>query len=232
MKTRKIIAAVIILLAGIFAACEREYEVYNADLSAVSFDQKGADSLVYSFALIPEANKDTVDIPVKILGFTSSGDRVVNVQTVPEWTTAQEGVHYDKLPCIVKSDSVSGILQVVLHKTDDLAQKEVLIALRIADSEDFVAGPINERNFKIRITNQLIKPNDWLTFFGDYSVVKHKFIIEVTGKGTNYTEWKNSAMKLIYYMGILNKALYEYNSTHPGQPLTDEYGVPVTFPML
>lgn len=221
----------VLVLAGSLTSCEKEYEVYNADLSAVRFMLGNEpDSLVYSFALMPGILVDTVDVPVQILGFTSPNDRQVKVEVVKELTTAAEGTHFELLPCRIPAGQIGSIQKVVVHKTADLEQKEVYMALKIVDSPDLVVGPANERNYQIILTDRLTKPSDWLRYFGDYSEVKHRFIIEVTGKGTKYKEWRR--MEVTYQLGRLNQALYEYNNAHPGKPLTDENGIPVSFPVM
>lgn len=212
-------------------SCEKENQVYDADLAAVRFNLgRNPDSIVYSFALMPGVETDTVEIPVQILGFTVPQDRKVSVAVVPEITTATEGKHYRVMNCEIPGGTIGGVLKVVLYKTPDLQDTVMNIAVRLIDSPDLLAGPVNGIDYKIMLTDRLTRPSDWLVQFGEYSVVKHKFIIEVTGKGTWYKEWK--WMQVIYNLGLLNKALYEYNNAHPGAPLTDEHGIPVTFPVL
>ena len=233
MKSRLIVSLILLVFMGSLVSCEKDYEVYNADLSAVRFmldKNRVADSVVYSFALMPGVVEDTVDIPVQILGFTSEQDRQIKVEVVAELTTATEGTHFKVLPCSIPAGEISATQKVVVYKTADLEQKEVCTALRMVDSPDLVVGPANECNYRIILTNRLTKPADWQQYFGDYSEVKHRFIIEVTGQGTDFKAWE--WMEVVYQMGLLNRALNEYNNTHPGEPLTDEFGVPVSFPVL
>ena len=57
--------------------------------------------------------------------------------------------------------------------------------------------------------------------------IKHQFVIQTLGIATDYDKWSTS--ESIYYTGIMVNALYEYNKAHPGEPLTDENGLVVTF---
>lgn len=223
------------LFIGLWAACslvacEKDYEVYDAELSAVRFMLKQkVDSTLYSFALMPGVEIDTLEIPVQILGFTSARDREVNITVDPELSTAREDTHFSLESCRITAGETTGKQRVIIHKTADLDEKAVYVSLKICDSPDLLAGPVNERYYRIILTDKLTRPSDWLRQFGEYSVVKHRFIIEVTGKGTNYSEWRR--MAVIYQLSLLNDALFKYNNAHPGYPLTDENGIPITFPV-
>ena len=218
---------VLLFVGSLLMGCEKDYQVYDADLEAIRFSTP-TDSMVYSFALMPGVETDTVEIPLQILGFTAAADRVAEVVVVSEKTTATVERHYQLLPCVIPAGEIEGTQKVVVHRTDDLESGEGCVALRIGESADFIPGPVNERFFRLIITDHLTLPDGWRREFGDYSIVKHRFIIEITGKGTNYNEWKRA--ELLYNMGLLWDALYEYNNAHPGQPLRDENGIPITFP--
>ena len=218
------------MICMMFYSCEREHMLYDPNLSAARFDIKDMkDSLTYSFALHPGISRDTIRIPIRIMGFTSPNPRKVNV-VADSATSARENIEYLILPCTVPADSTSTLLQVVLLKSEELDAKRLRLGLQITESSDFVPGPIEERKFKVYVTNKLTKPEGWIGYFGDYSEAKHRFIIEVTGKGTNYNAW--SQMEIIHWMGELNKALYDYNKRNPDKPLRDENGTLISFPII
>lgn len=232
MRLNIIINMVIgILFCSLVSSCEKPSEVYNSELAAVRFFLDGAaDSTVYSFALHPGIGEDTLQIPVQILGFTTSQSRQVKVVADNRKMTAIEGNDFDLMPCVIPADSIGGVQKVIIRKTAELNNEDRWISLKLTDSPDLAAGPVNELDYRIILTNQLIKPSDWLSQFGEYSRVKHEFVIKVTGKGTNYAEWKYQYQFLTYYIGLLNNALYDYNNAHPGHPLVDENGIPIEFP--
>ena len=93
------------------------------------------------------------------------------------------------------------------------------------ENEHFKAAPINENTFSIVLTNHLSEPTGWP--FGDYSRIKHQFVIQVLGIATDYDKWSTS--EVIHYTSVMIDALYEYNKAHPGEPLTDENGLVITF---
>jgi len=219
----------LIILA--FIGCEKDYQVYNANLEAVSFNLEkltnGEDSLVYSFAFTPDVVEDTLEIPLQLYGFTMKQERVVNIVVDADKTTALEGEEYELLSARMPADSVNGVLKLRVNKSDRITNLDVCVSLEIGSSEDLVPGPVSSRKLRVYISNQLTKPDGWPGQFGDYSKVKHQFCIEVLGIGSNYGEdWPH----ITHYLNLLNKALYEYNSTHPGEPLRDENGVEISFP--
>ena len=228
MKGKNLIYLVITLLATtFFGSCSEDYMQYDQNLSSIRFvyNKGGEDSLTYSFALHPGVTEDVVSIPLQIIGMTAPEAREVKVLVDSKHTTAKEDVNFTIPKCEIEANSVSGNMKVIVKKSADLETRDVVIALNLAANENFVEAPINQSSFRIVLTGRMTKPSDWP--FGDYSRVKHEFVIKVTNKGTNYKEW--SQQELIYYTGELNKALYEYNSQHPGEPLTDENGLLVTF---
>lgn len=217
----------------LFTACEKDYQAYDAGLKTVCFDLHGftndADSLSYSFVLKPGVEFDTIKIPVVISGFTSSLDRVVSVVADVEKTTAEADVDYKILPCVIPANQTTGIQCINIYKTDHSKEHPVTIALQMVASADFAPGALSQRNFRIILINKLIRPSSWRGELGEYSEVKHQFIIEVTGMGSGYSDLGRDT-KFIYFMGTLYDALNKYNNAHPGKPMVDENGIPVTFP--
>lgn len=219
-----------ILIGYVFTACEKEYQVYDADLETISFNldkaSNGEDNMSYSFAFTPDRLVDTVDIPLQLSGFTASYDRQVNILVVSDSTTALEGDEYEIISAILPADSVNGVLKIKVCKSERIADMNVRVYFKIGASDDLVPGPISLRKLIFYITNQLTQPEGWPGQFGDYSKVKHQFCIDVLGIGSHYSgDWS----LLTYYLNRLNQALYEYNSNHPGDPLRDENGVIVSF---
>ena len=106
-----------------------------------------------------------------------------------------------------------------------IGENNLTVAFRLCENENFKAAPINENTFSIVLTNHLSEPTGWP--FGDYSRIKHQFVIQVLGIATDYDKWSTS--EVIHYTSVMIDALYEYNKAHPGEPLTDENGLVITF---
>lgn len=123
------------------------------------------------------------------------------------------------------------------------------IHFRVAPNEEFDLGTENHQQFTVILKNYLAKPDNWdaanfpriplSKYFGTYSRVKYQFMIEHLGlvdfeinynTQTAYDEETNtiSAVYAVHLQQLMQRALNEYNATHD-QPLTDEFGNPVTF---
>ena len=214
----------IVLLGG----CQKDdYLEYNPNYASLRFvySASGNDSIVYSFALHPDMEEDVVEIPFKLVGLVSAINREVKAEVVSTETTAKENEHFVIESCELPAEAMNGALKVRVKKTDELDTRNLYVVLRLCGNNHFVAAPINEDTYKIVLTNQLTEPTGWP--FGEYSRVKHQFVIKVTGVATDYNKWNLSDR--IYYTGMLVDALYEYNKQHPGNPLKDENGLLVTF---
>ena len=114
----------------------------------------------------------------------------------------------------------------------------------------FVAGADKYQTIHVTLKNDLAKPDTWdeatypnvklSNYFGSYSLVKYKFMIQEIGKVDFKVSWNMSVEYdeatntfASYYAKFLRNlmilALEEYNAANPDAPLTDEWGFPVTF---
>lgn len=193
----------------------------------------GADSLEFSFSAYPSEITDmAMTMTLYVMGNAADTDRKAVINVVAERTTA-EAAHYT-LPneVIVPAGKLSADFDIVLHRTTDLQTKNARLYITIAPSADFLPGVVEQNHFLIKWNDQLSKPKNWDSelkeFFGDYSLTKYRFIIEVTGISKFSTADMTWSL-LNNYRIRLNNALNEYNALNPGRPLTDEYGKLVTF---
>ena len=216
------------MLIILLGSCQKDdYLDYNPDYASLRFvySANGNDSIVYSFALHPDLSEDIVEIPFKLVGLVSSVSREVKAEVITAGTTAKENDHFVIEPCELPAEAMTGTLKVRVKKTNELDAKDLYVVLRLCGNDYFAAAPINEDTFKIVLTNQLAEPTGWP--FGEYSRIKHQFVIKVTGVATDYNQWNLSDR--IYYTNVLVDALYQYNKQHLGEPLKDENGLLVTF---
>ena len=123
------------------------------------------------------------------------------------------------------------------------------IHFRVAPNDEFEAGTEDHQQFTVILKNYLAKPDNWdaanfpriplSRYFGTYSRVKFQFMIEHLGlvdfeinynTQTAYDEERNivSAVYAVHLQQVMQRALNEYNASHD-DPLTDEFGNPVTF---
>lgn len=220
--------SLLVLMTAVLSSCEKDgYVKYETDYASLRFEYPAAgnDSIVYSFALHPDEEEGIVKIPFKLIGMAASQNRTVGIEIIKDKTTAQEGEDFEIVSNELPADSIVGSLQVKVKKTAKLDNGSLYIALRLCSNENFATAPINGDTYRIVMNNLLVEPTGWP--FGEYSRIKHQFVIKVTGIATDYDKWSTSDR--IRYTSQLNQALYEYNKEHQGNPLRDENGLPVTF---
>ena len=155
---------------------------------------------------------------------------------------------------VIAAGEIGGTYQVhfnsqLLSSPDLFTTADGIIHFRVVPSEEFAVGTENHQSFTIVLKNYLAKPDNWDTanyprvalsrYFGTYSHVKYQFMIEHLGLidfeinynvQTSYDEATNvvSASYAVYLLQVMQRALNEYNATHD-TPLTDEFGLPVSF---
>lgn len=220
-----LLLALIIIL---WSSCSKDgYVQYDTEYASLRFiyNAGGNDSIIYSFALHPDREEDTVEIPFKLIGLATGQAREVGVEVVEEETTARENDHFIIEPSELPADSITGNLRVKIKKTADLEDHNLVVTLRLCGNENFRAAPVNENTYRVIMTNYLAEPTGWP--FGEYSRIKHQFVIQTLGIATDYDQWSTS--EKIHYTSVMINALYEYNKAHPSAPLTDENGLVVTF---
>ena len=209
-----------------------------------AFNNDG-DSVAYSFAI--KANNlqvDTIKVPVRIMGDATNTDREVKLAVIADSTTAVEGTHYEFLPYHIPAGEFSADLPVLVKRTADLKNQEVRLLLQVTASKDFqpgiphspVAGNFAGAGLKylVKINDFLTKPSNWDTrliyYFGTYSQVKFKFIIDITGI-TDFPVGSPPAFsfgEMQYYNAFCKSKLSDHETANG--PLLDEFGLPVTFP--
>lgn len=210
-------------------------DYYNAD----------KDSTVYSFAIKPNALLvDTVKIPLRIMGLATGTDRSVNIQVVADSSTALPE-QYALLPTIVKAGAYTANVQLLVKRAPALKTNDVRVLLAIGTSDDFLPGVYNSaasasrgggsQRYPVRINDFLTKPSNWdsfiATYFGVYSQVKYKLVIDVTGR-TQFLISGDDAVttsQMTYFKIKCRNYLADLN-TASGTKLKDENGTEITFP--
>ncbi|WP_207512628.1 DUF4843 domain-containing protein [Longitalea luteola] len=239
-----------VFLLLLFTACKKSELTSYTQPGMVYFYKDhydpDKDSIVYSFAIKSNAlQADTIKIPLRIMGAAADYDRSVNIQVVTDSSTATPD-HYTILPTVIKAGEYTTNVSLLVYRKPDLKSNELRLLLEVAASDDFQPGIYNSASgasmgggsvrFPVRINDYLTKPLNWDTFmvfyFGSYSQVKYKIVIDVTGR----TEFSTGATgltpsEMTYFGKACSYYLEEYNRTN-GTKLTDETGQEVTFPLL
>ena len=235
MKKMKLM---ILLLAviGMFTACEND-KFYFQDDARVRIEGPyewavGTDSLTFSFAVYPsQVQEQDMEMKLYVMGEAASTDRTAKLAIDNILTTADAGQYIFPETVIIPAGKLEAPFIVTL-KRDNLTSGTVSLYFRIVETNDFKAGVIEQDHFCIKWNDTLSKPKNWDTelfeFFGEYSLVKYRFIIDTIGFG-EFSATSMSWSELTNYKIIMKTALDEYNDAHPGEPLKDENGQLVTF---
>lgn len=155
---------------------------------------------------------------------------------------------------VIPAGEIGGTYQVFFN-TQKLSSptlftdREGEVQFRVVENDDFAVGVEGRQSFTVVLRNYLAKPDNWDSanfpriplskYFGTYSRTKYQFMIEVLGlvdfeinynTQTAYDEATNtvSSVYAVHLQQLMQKALNDYNETHD-TPLTDEFGLPVTF---
>lgn len=234
----KKIKSIILLFAaiGMFTACENDNFYYHDEARArIEGPYEwavGSDSLNFSFAAYPSQIKEQdMEMKIYVMGEAASTDRTVNLEKDANLTTASDAQYFFPKTVTVPAGELEAPFIVTLKRTDDLSSNTVSLYLKVAANEDFNIGVVEQNHFCIKWNDILGKPKNWDTelieFFGAYSLIKYRFIIDTIGFGEfgGSMSWS----ELMNYKIRMKSALDAYNAAHPDQPLTDENGQLVEF---
>lgn len=188
------------------------------------------DTLGYNFILKPDSVKrDTIYLPLRIMGDTANRDRVVEI-AVADSSTAKEGVDFEFGSKLVRAGRYSDSIELYLLRTEDLKAKIKKLYLRIVPSKDFKPGYYAFQDFRVSVTDQVVPPTwtgNHIRIFGAFSMVKFRFMVETLQRVTfGLNELTLSQMTAMATLCKL--ALAEHEKIHG--PLLDENGQKVVFP--
>lgn len=257
MKTIKYFLVVVLLL--IMNACKKEEYKMFTDVARIQFGPDISRIYQTSFNLAdttkdftfvynsPTSTQDTVWFDVYAIGGLSTKDRIFKLEQIADTTgalNAVPGLDYKAFTdatlaskYVIKAGEMHTLAPVVLLRSATLKTATVTLIIKAAVSADFQLGETSCIWRKVTSTDRLSKPAAWTStinaYFGTYSMVKHQFMIDVTGKKWDQTFLSNvlkDINQVLFYTTTCKTALINYNNTHPGNPLRDENGALVVFP--
>ncbi len=247
------------LLLLTWAACKKEDYKMFTDVARIQFGPDVTRIYQTSYNLAdttkdftfvynaPTNKQDTVWFDIYAIGGVSTKDRIFKLQQVADTTgalNAVPGVDYKAFTdasvnskYVIKAGERNTLVPIVLLRSATLKTATVTLIIKVAANDDFQLGETTNIWRKVTSTDRLSKPAAWTStiniYFGTYSVVKHQFMIDVTGKKWDQTFLSgvlSDFTQLIYYTNVCKTALINYNNAHPGNPLRDETGALVVFP--
>ena len=233
----KKIKSIILALAaiGMFTACEND-KFYYQDEARVRIEGPyewaiGTDSLNFSFATYPNSvQEQEMEMTLYVMGEATSTARTAKLEVDKTKTTADESLYIFPETVTVPAGKLKVPFIVTLKRHNDLTSETVALSFKVVESDDFKVGVNEQNHFSMKWNDILGKPKNWDTelkeFFGEYTFVKYRFIIDTVGFGEfgNGMSWS----QLKNYQIMMKTALDEYNATHT-TPLTDENGQLVEF---
>lgn len=188
---------------------------------------------------------DTLKFNVQVSGATSAIDRAFAMERTADAGNAKEGVDYDVLDkdFVIPAGQFNSIVRVVIRRNPNMAKQAVNFSYNLRENVNFELGPQNDTTrffsnrgvisitkLKVTATDVLNKPDNWdsyiATYFGVYSEVKYRFIVDVLAKVSFPNNTGVGTMNR--NKSTLAKALVTYNSTHP-EKLKDENGIEISF---
>jgi hypothetical protein len=201
-------------------AVDQYGEVNYIYLANDSADIEEIDSLEYSFAFHPGAEKDTVPVLVKLVGKLSNQDRPIGLAVEASHTTAIASDYELPDPMVLRAGRAVDTIQLVLHKSDRLKTQKFRIRLMLKENEHFLLGPPDNRYIDITFSDMIGRPSWWnsiveTNFLGKYSDTKYRLFIEATGIAdmTGLSEGEQRAYSIIFRdflaRGRENGAVYE-----------------------
>lgn len=250
---------ILITLSLLQTACKKDSGLLYNDVARIQFgpaisvyyssSQNYADTVKsQTFVYLNNAVKmDTVFFDIYTMGDISDKDRSFALQqeNVPGAFNAVAGTHYKALndpemlkKYIIPAGQAHALVPIVLLRDESLKTQSATLKIVLSANENFQLGQAQLLWRKVIFTDQLSQPSAWTasastTYFGKYSAVKHRFMIDVTQQ-----KWDNDFINALiadtqfqhYWMGVVKSALVKYNNEHPGNPLKDEFGDLVVVP--
>ncbi|WP_316816150.1 DUF4843 domain-containing protein [Pedobacter nyackensis] len=188
---------------------------------------------------------DTLRFNIQSSGAASKIDRSFIFERSTVAGNAKEGLDFDILDknFVIPAGMFNTIIRVVVRRTPGMAVKPLSFSYNLKANDNFELGPDRDstqffsntgviRLVALNVTAKdiVVKPENWDSFiakyFGVYSEVKFRFIIDVLAKTSFPTT--TSAGVMNRNKTTLNTALVKYNTTHP-EKLKDENGNEISF---
>lgn len=254
MKTAKYILPVI-LAGAMLSGCEKEdIDRFNPEYSALNIwlgsETAPVDELIYNFSYA--LGEKPVSFYARITGPAAETDRTFTLQAV-SGTLTELGQAVRTETYTIPAGEISGEYQIYFDSSkipaSTFADKDGEVVFKMVANDNFAEGAAELSELRFILRNYLSKPEEWdsaasgfypyRNYFGDYSEVKYRFMIEVTGLQDFRIDWRQStpydeATNVMspnyasYLQQLLRIELDKYNAAHD-TPLADSLGNPITF---
>lgn len=187
MKRKLYIYIAIVAVLNLFEGCKEDtLPLFEGD-NYIQFSRPLNDSLTCTFLDVPDTSHRMFPISVDLIGIPSTQDRNLEIQVIPEVTTAQ-AKHYEvPKQLILGANKVRDTIWLKVNNTPDLKDSPVKIVYQIKETDAFKVG---ERNYSMGVlyfTNKISQPIWWRgtvqsSFLGTYSDKKYALFIKLTNR--------------------------------------------------
>ena len=207
----------IYLLGVLFAAltaCSQDDDYPYQDVARVQFigsSEEGPEDMIYSFYWLNDGSqRDTIYIPIRVLGGPADHARRVRISQITEYdiqyktdnkgyvtdtiktelpNKAVPGVHYVPFDDAeyesilnIKANEVKDEIPVILLRDKSLKQDKMRLRVKLETSDEFQLGETALLSRTIVFSDKLEQPKEWNSrYLGNYSIPKHELMIKVVG---------------------------------------------------
>lgn len=244
---------------GITGCQQSEIECFDPQYAALNmwFGTEGGiidDEEVFNYSYA--VGEAPVNFYARISGVPADHDRTFTLQAEGADLALAEGSVRTETYTI-PAGKTTGTFAIYLDASklkdpNSFTEKEGEITFRMVEGGEFRAGAEKVNVLRLKLRNYLSKPAEWekganglyrplREYFGDYSKVKHSFMIQTLGMVEFRIYWNAQKPYEVvngeniisrgyasYLVQKMQEALKEYNASHE-KPLTDEFGNAVTF---
>lgn len=255
-KSNKLYLTLVLITLTVISCQENEYNTFDSEYKAVNIwvgsEVSTLDSTTFNYSYY--LTQDSIMFYARLIGQLPTEPQTFTLEAY-EGNLEEAAGSYEIGQYTFYADEYMKEFPIYfdptkLQDTSLFKEQDGYIKFRLKQEGEFVSGADKYQTIHIVLKNDLAKPDTWdeatypnvklSNYFGSYSEVKYKFMIQEIGKvdfkvqynmSVEYDEATNTFAS--YYAKFLKNlmilALEEYNTAHPDAPLTDEWGFPVTF---
>lgn len=232
-------------------ACEEALPMFEEQQDRLNFyvgyKQEEPTPVRKTFVYDPEDFvRDTIYVPVEGMGFVRNYDRYVAFEQVlqnPDSIyNAEAGVHYVPFDdpevkdlMVLPAGKARADIPVIVLRDRNLRDTSSILILRFRENDYFKLGDLDRAEILVEIGDMPIKPSNWLTMFGKYGRVKHRFLINYFGWRFDEETFEMFKADYLYAMSIRTQAQTELNRVNAErkkqglEPLKEADGTVVKF---
>ena len=240
MKRISFYIVIVLLGVSFFTSCEEQgLLTHTNDVSYIAFEKNmPTDTTGVSFKFYNEGENAKILLGVTISGKVQDKDLEFTVSVDPERTTLPATQYELPEKCVIKAGELTGEILVVLKYYEKLDTKAELLTWQVNDGGEVRQGPSVYSRAIISVSNLLFAPEWWTRndgdvnnpyniveewYLGRYSEKKYLMFLEELKKDGVVFDGKDMFILRKYALRLKNR-IKDYNTQHPDEPMSDEYG--------